>query len=72
MESEEARQRREAGAALASVRRRGAAERRASDARLRREIRDAFARQRARQLRKDRQVGVQPNPLDATHSQRRQ
>jgi hypothetical protein len=61
MGSEERRQRREAAAVLASVRLRGAGARRSSDARLRREIPDTFARQRARELGEDRQVGVQPN-----------
>jgi len=61
MESEERRQRREAAAVLASVRLRGAGARRSSDARLRREILDAFAHQRTRELGEDRQVGVEPN-----------
>jgi len=61
MGSEERRQRREAAAVLASVRLRGAGARRSSDARLRREILDAVARQRARELGEDRQVGVEPN-----------
>jgi hypothetical protein len=63
MESEERRQRQEAAAALASLRLRGAGARRSLDARLRREILDAFARQRTRELGEDRQVGVQPNPI---------
>lgn len=114
MESEELRQRREAAAVLASVRLRGAGARPSSDARLRREILDAFARQRAeldtyveriqgeaadlrsladglnveflvlirflrgerdrastrergRELREDRQVGVEPNPIQPAH-----
>jgi hypothetical protein len=61
MESKERRQRREAAAVLASVRLRGAGARRSSDARLRREILDAFARQRARELGEARQVGAEPN-----------
>lgn len=61
MEFRETRQRREAARALATVRRRGAAERRASDERLRREVRDAFSRQRAGKLDEDRQFGVEPN-----------
>jgi hypothetical protein len=61
MGSEERRQRREAAAVLASVRLRGAGARRSSDARLRREILDAVARQRTRELGEDRQVGVEPN-----------
>jgi hypothetical protein len=58
MESEERRQRREALAVLASVRLRGAGAERSSDERLRREILDAYARQRTGQLGEDRQVGV--------------
>ena len=60
MESEEPRQRREAIAALASVRLRGIGARRSSDAWLRREILDAFARERAGKLGEGRQVGVEP------------
>jgi hypothetical protein len=63
MEYEEPRQRREAIAALASVRLRGRGARRSSDAWLRREILDAFARQRAGSLGQDRQVGVKPDPI---------
>ena len=62
MEPEEPRQRREAIAALASVRLRGIGARRSSDAWLRREILDAFARQRAGKVGGDHQVGVK---LDA-------
>jgi hypothetical protein len=70
MEFQEGRQRREALAVLASVKLRGAGARRSSDARLRREIHDAFARQRAGQLREDRQVGVQPDAIQATDAER--
>ena len=63
MESEERRQRREAIAALASVRLRGIGARRSSDAWLRREILDAFARQRAGKLGEDCQVAVKPDPI---------
>lgn len=56
MESEEPRQRREAIAALASVRLRGIGARRSSDAWLRREILDAFARRRAGRLGEDGRV----------------
>ena len=70
METEEPRQRREALATLASVRLRGAGARRSSDARLRREILDAFARQRAGQLGEDHAPGVQPNPVPPLDAQR--
>jgi hypothetical protein len=66
MASEERRQRREAVAALGSMRLRAAGARRSSDARLRREILDAFARKRAGELGEDRQVGVQPDPVQST------
>jgi hypothetical protein len=59
MESEEPRERREAIAALASVRLRGIGARRSSDAWLRREILDAFARQRAGKPGEGGQVGVE-------------
>jgi len=70
MDSEEPRQRREAFATLGSVRLRGVGARRSSDARLRREILAAFADQRGRKLREDRQVGVKPDPVQATDAQR--
>jgi hypothetical protein len=71
MEFRETRQRREAARALiATVRRRGATERRASDERLRREVRDAFSRQRAGKLDEDRQFGMEPNPIQATDAKR--
>ncbi len=60
MKAEERRQRREAAAVLASVRLRGQGARRSSDARLREEILAAFAYQRARKLREDCDVRVQP------------
>jgi hypothetical protein len=41
---------------------RDAAERRMPGERLRREIREAFARQRAGELGEDREAGVQPDP----------
>jgi hypothetical protein len=63
MEFEEPRQRREAIAALASVRLRGIGARRSSDAWLRREILDAFARQRAGKQGEGRQVGVKPDAI---------
>ena len=63
MESEEPRQRREPIAALASVRLHGISARRSSDAWLRREILDAFARQRAGKLGEGRQVGVKPDAI---------
>ena len=70
MESQERRQRREARAVLASVKLRGAGARRSSDARLRREILDAFARQRRRELGEDRKVGVQSDAIPATDAKR--
>jgi len=63
MESEEPGQRREATATLASVRLRGIGARRSSDAWLRREILDAFARQRGGKVGEDRQVGVKPDAI---------
>ena len=44
---------------------RDAAEGRIAGERLRRSLREAFAREDARKLRENRQVGVQPDPLDA-------
>lgn len=70
MEVRETLQRREAARALATVRRRGATERRASDERLRREVRDVFSRQRAGKLDEDRQFGMEPNPIQATDAKR--
>jgi len=49
---------------------RDAAERNIPGERLRREIREAFARERAGELREDRQLGVQPNPIQAPDSER--
>ena len=49
---------------------RDAAERDIPGERLRREIREAFARESAGELGKDRQVGVQPDPLDASDPER--
>jgi hypothetical protein len=49
---------------------RDAAERNIPSERLRREIREAFARQDARELREDGQVGVQPNPPHSTAAER--
>jgi len=63
VKSEEPRQRREAIAALASVRLRGIGARRSSDAWLRREILDAFARQRGGKPGEDSQVGVKPDAI---------
>jgi hypothetical protein len=45
---------------------RDAAERTIPGERLRREIREAFARQSAGKLGEDRQIGVQPNPIQST------
>ncbi len=42
---------------------RDAAERRVPGDRLRRSIREAFARKRAGELGEDREVGVQPDPI---------
>ena len=70
MESEERRQRQEARAVLANVKLRGAGARRSSDPRLRRQILDAFARQRTGQLREDRQIGVQPDPIQSPDAER--
>ena len=63
MESEEPRQRREATVTLANVRLRGIGARRSSDAWLRREIVDAFARQRAGKHGEGRHVGVKPDAI---------
>ena len=70
MKTDETRQRREAAKAIAAVRRRGAAERREADGRLRRAVRKAFARERAGELGEDRQVGVQPDPIQPTDTER--
>ena len=70
MESQERRQRREARAVLANVKLRGARARRSSDLRLRRQIRDAFARQRAGELLEDRQVGMEPDPVQSPDAER--
>jgi len=48
---------------------RDAAERGVPGDRLRREIREAFARDDARRVREDRQVGMEQDPLDATDAQ---
>jgi hypothetical protein len=49
---------------------RDAAERDIPGERLRREIREAFAREDAGELGEDRQVGEHPNPLQAPDAQR--
>jgi hypothetical protein len=49
---------------------RDAAERDIPGERLRREIREAFARERAGELAEDRQLGVQPHPIQAPDSER--
>jgi len=49
---------------------RDAAERGVPGERLRREIREAFAREDARELREDGEVGVEPDPLDAPDTER--
>jgi len=49
---------------------RDAAERSMSGERLRREIREAFARESARELAKDRQVGVQPDTIQSPDAER--
>ena len=49
---------------------RDAAERDIPGERLRREIREAFARERAGEHDEDRQVGVEPDALDAPDSER--
>ena len=49
---------------------RDAAERRVPGERLRREIREAFASQDARELREDREVGVQPDPIQPPDAER--
>jgi len=48
---------------------RDAAERRIPGERLRREIREAFARESAGELGDDRQVGVKPDPVDPPHTE---
>ena len=70
MDSEEARQRREAAQVIATARRRGSAERRADDARLGGRIREAFARQRAGELGEDGQVGMEPDPVESPPAER--
>jgi hypothetical protein len=49
---------------------RDAAEREIPGERLRREIREAFARESAGELGEDRQVGVQPNPIQSPSPER--
>lgn len=49
---------------------RDAAERRIPGERLRREIREAFASEDARQHRKDHQVGVKPDPVQPPDAER--
>jgi hypothetical protein len=49
---------------------RDAAEKDIPGERLRREIREAFARESAGELGEDRQVGVQPDALDAPDAER--
>ena len=49
---------------------RDAAERNIPGERLRREIREAFARESAGELGEDRQVGVEPNPIQSLDAER--
>ena len=49
---------------------RDAAERDIPGERLRREIREAFARESAGELGEDREVGVKPDPLDSPDAER--
>jgi hypothetical protein len=49
---------------------RDAAERKIPGERLRREIREAFARESAGELGEDRQVGVEPNPIQSLDAER--
>jgi hypothetical protein len=49
---------------------RDAAERRLPVERLRREIREAFARERARELPEDHEVRVESDPLQPPHAER--
>jgi hypothetical protein len=63
MDFEEFRKRREAARALAAVHRLEAIEMLAANVDLSRENSEALTRQRARQLREDGQVGVQPDPI---------
>ncbi len=49
---------------------RDAAERRVPGERLRRAIREAFAGKRERELGEDRQVGVEPNPIQSPDAER--
>ena len=51
---------------------RDAAEKGVPGERLRREIREAFSRENARELREDRQAGVEPDPIEPTDPQRGQ
>jgi hypothetical protein len=68
MEFEEFRERVQAERAKRAQR--DSAERGVPGERLRREIREAFAREDARELREDRQVGVEPNASQATDAER--
>ena len=68
MPFEDIRQRLEAAQRVRTQR--DAAERRVSGERLRRELREAFARQSARKFRKDREVGMEPDPTDPANAKR--
>jgi hypothetical protein len=68
MPFEDIRQRLEAVQKVRSQR--DAAERRIPGERLRRELREAFTRQSARKLRKDREVGMEPDPSESTNAKR--
>jgi hypothetical protein len=63
MDVEEFRKRLEAARALAAVHRLEAIEMLAANVDLSRENSETLTRQRARQLREDGQVGVQPDPI---------
>ena len=68
MEFEDFRERVQAERAIRAQR--DAAESGVPGERLRREIREAFATEDARKLREDRQVGIEPDPVDSPDAER--
>ena len=72
MEHEEFRKRLEAARTDAALHRLEAVEMLARNVDLRHENGDAFTRECARQLRKDRQIGMQPDPVQPTDPPRDQ
>jgi hypothetical protein len=71
MDVEEFRKRLEAARTLAAMQRLEAVEMLAMNVELRIENAEAFARQTARQPGQDREIGVQPTPIQATDPKRR-